>query len=79
VEKGSSETSGLGSLFESKTSHIGEKEAAFFEKWENLLTTEESDLTASKKELWCMTSRERQELGRSAIEVEQDNTDFWLK
>lgn len=64
MESGCAESSGLGSLFDRKVGHLTEGHTAFFEKWEKLVTIEESDLTRFRKEIWALPSSEREKLGR---------------
>jgi DNA replication ATP-dependent helicase Dna2 len=64
VENGESVSSGLGSVFDKRVGHMSEKHAAFFEKWERLITQEEGDLHRLRKELWTLTSDERYAAGR---------------
>ncbi|OLL26694.1 DNA replication ATP-dependent helicase/nuclease dna2 [Neolecta irregularis DAH-3] len=64
LEDGTPESSGLHDWFSEKTSHITTLDTQFFKHWDDLLTKEESDMFKFQKELWSMTSSERENLGR---------------
>ncbi|CCG81248.1 putative DNA replication helicase Dna2 [Taphrina deformans PYCC 5710] len=51
-------------LFNSKTSHLGERDLAFYNKWETLITKEEGEMFQYRNELWHMTSQEREAVSR---------------
>ena len=40
IDEGGRESSGLGELFDAATSHLGEKDVSFFQKWFNLVDVE---------------------------------------
>ncbi|KAJ3234104.1 Tripartite DNA replication factor [Chytriomyces hyalinus] len=63
VEDGDAETSGLGSLFNSNTGHLSPVHTQFFKKWEALLTKEEGDIQTLRKEVWTLTSKDREKYG----------------
>ncbi|KAJ3256230.1 Tripartite DNA replication factor [Chytriomyces hyalinus] len=63
VEGGDAETSGLGSLFNSNTGHLSGVHTQFFKKWEALLTKEEGDIQTLRKEVWTLTSKDREKYG----------------
>jgi DNA replication ATP-dependent helicase Dna2 len=44
--------------------HLTSSQAAFFKKWENLISLEERDLGKFRKELWCLDAQEREAKGR---------------
>ena len=64
MEKGTAESSGLGTWFEEQTDHLDEQDAAFLSHWDNLLNKEEADVFRFKNELWTMLSADREKLGR---------------
>ncbi|KAJ3063547.1 Tripartite DNA replication factor [Podochytrium sp. JEL0797] len=63
VENGDASTSGLGSLFEENTKDMTAQHAAFFKKWEALLTKEEGDIQTMRKEVWTLGAEEREKAG----------------
>ncbi|KAK6335585.1 Tripartite DNA replication factor [Orbilia brochopaga] len=64
IENGTAETSGVGEIFAKETAHLNETHSEFFTKWEALLSKEEKDMEKFRKELWVMTSKEREAAGR---------------
>lgn len=64
VDDGNGETSGLGPKFDEVVGHLDVRHAEFFKKWDKLLTLEEKDMMKFRRELWTMTSTEREPLGR---------------
>jgi DNA replication ATP-dependent helicase Dna2 len=64
VEDGDGKTSGLGQKFNDAMQHLQPIHADFFKKWDALLTKEEGDVLKFRKELWTMTSSEREKIGR---------------
>ncbi|KAJ3206193.1 Tripartite DNA replication factor, partial [Clydaea vesicula] len=64
MENGNAETSGLGSLFELKLKNLTENHLEFLNKWEKLVSIEEGDITKFRKEIWTMSSTERERSGR---------------
>jgi DNA replication ATP-dependent helicase Dna2 len=54
----------LQKLFEEKTSHLTTEHAAFFARWEELVSLEEREMVRFKKEIWTMKAEERQKAGR---------------
>ncbi|EEA20373.1 DNA replication helicase Dna2, putative [Talaromyces marneffei ATCC 18224] len=64
VDDGNGETSGLGPKFDEVVGHLDSRHAEFFKKWDKLLTLEEKDMMKFRRELWTMTSTEREPLGR---------------
>jgi DNA replication ATP-dependent helicase Dna2 len=59
-----SEDDPIAELFEKKTGHLTDDHAAFFRKWEHLVTVEEQDMIRFKNQLWTMTAQEREKTGR---------------
>lgn len=51
-------------MFEDKTGDVTEVHAAFFKKWEKLISLEEQELVRFKKEIWTLGAEERMKLGR---------------
>ncbi|KAL8776489.1 MAG: hypothetical protein Q9194_003114 [Teloschistes cf. exilis] len=64
VEDGTGETSGLKEKFDEVIRHLNPNHAAFFKKWDHLLTKEEGDIVKLRRELWTMQSAEREKVGR---------------
>jgi DNA replication ATP-dependent helicase Dna2 len=64
LENGSRESSGLSDWFDEMTVHIQDEDKIFFSHWDTLLTKEEQDMYRFRKELWTMTSEERERVGR---------------
>ncbi|KAK6363654.1 Tripartite DNA replication factor [Orbilia blumenaviensis] len=64
MENGTEETSGVGEVFTKEASHLNKTHSEFFSKWETLLSKEEKDMERFRKELWVMTSEEREAAGR---------------
>lgn len=69
VENGSGETSGMGEKFNELVKHLKPIHQGFFQKWDELITKEEKDVVKLRKELWTMTSIEREKLGRCFARV----------
>lgn len=59
----------LKDMYQEVIKHIGEIEKEFFKKWINLLAFEEREYSGFTKELWTMTSKERESLGRCFARV----------
>lgn len=51
-------------LYLDKAAHITDDHAAFFRKWDDLLTVEEQDMNRFRSQLWTMTAAKRQKSGR---------------
>ena len=64
IEDGDAESSGLGERFVEQFGHLNAAHQDFFRKWDDLLTKEETDLFKFRRELWTMTSHEREKMGR---------------
>lgn len=58
------EESAIAQVYTSKTSHLTHEHLAFFRKWDELLTLEESDNVRYRREMWTMTAAEREKRGR---------------
>lgn len=69
IENGSGETSGMGEKFDDLMKHLKPIHQQFFQKWDELITKEEKDVVKVRKELWTMTSTEREKLGRCFAHV----------
>jgi DNA replication ATP-dependent helicase Dna2 len=69
LEKGTQDTSGLGTWFDEQTGHLDDKDATFLKHWNNLLTKEEADIFRFRNELWTMLSADREKLGRCFSEM----------
>jgi DNA replication ATP-dependent helicase Dna2 len=68
LENGTDETSGLGEWFDEQTGHLDERDTAFLNHWNTLLTKEEGDIFRFRNELWTMLSADREKLGRYPLE-----------
>ncbi|KAI0654950.1 Dna2-domain-containing protein [Cubamyces menziesii] len=64
VEEVEDDTSDIADIYALKTGHLTPDQAAFFKKWEALISLEEKDLIRFRKELWTMSAEEREEKGR---------------
>lgn len=51
-------------LYLDKAGHITEAHAAFYRKWDDLLTVEEQDANRFRAQLWTMTAARREQSGR---------------
>ena len=60
-----SEDDPIAELYVEKTGQMSEKDAAFFKKWDTLLTIEEQEIGRFRSQLWTMTSEKREKNGRS--------------
>lgn len=54
----------IASLYDRISAHLSPEQAAFYAKWERLLSLEESDMVRYKRELWTLSAAAREELGR---------------
>ena len=65
LEDGNGKTTGLHATFDDVVRHLNRPEhRTFLKHWDDLLTKEESDMLRHRRELWTMTSSERERLGR---------------
>jgi DNA replication ATP-dependent helicase Dna2 len=64
ADDGNGETSGMDEKFDELVQHLTPDHQGFFIKWENLLTKEEKESQKTKRELWTMTSAEREKKAR---------------
>lgn len=64
AEISTDETDPLQIMYEAKTGHLTDTHAAFFKKWETLISYEEQELVRFKKEIWTMGAAERMAVGR---------------
>ncbi|KJZ74681.1 hypothetical protein HIM_06031 [Hirsutella minnesotensis 3608] len=69
ADNGDAETSGMNEKFDELVKHLTPTHQEFFIKWENLLTKEEKDTQKMKRELWTMTSVEREKKSRCFADV----------
>lgn len=69
ADDGNGETSGMNDKFDQVIKHLTPKHQEFFIKWENLLTKEEKEGQKTKRELWTMTSAEREKKSRCFSDV----------
>ncbi|KAM3450232.1 hypothetical protein MY3296_006235 [Beauveria thailandica] len=69
ADNGDGESSGMHEKFDELVKHLTPRHQEFFVKWENLLTVEEKEGQKTKRELWTMTSNERQKKSRCFADV----------
>lgn len=69
ADDGDGESSGMNEKFDELVKHLTPLHKEFFVKWENLLTKEEKDSRKTKRELWTMTSAEREQKSRCFADV----------
>ncbi|PTB39468.1 hypothetical protein M441DRAFT_196792 [Trichoderma asperellum CBS 433.97] len=69
ADDGDGETSGMNEKFNEVVKHLTQEHQEFFIKWENLLTKEEKEGQKTKRELWTMTSSEREKKSRCFSDV----------
>lgn len=69
ADDGDGESSGMHEKFDEMVKHLTPKHQDFFVKWENLLTKEEKESQKNKRELWTMTSVEREKKSRCFADV----------
>lgn len=64
ADDGDGDSSGVGAKFDDVVKHLTPSHKEFFLKWEDLLTKEEKNSQRARRELWTMTSTEREKVGR---------------
>ncbi|PFH58033.1 hypothetical protein XA68_14236 [Ophiocordyceps unilateralis] len=69
ADEGDAESSGMKDKFDELVKHLGPTHRDFFVRWENLLTKEEKESQKTKRELWTMTSAEREKKSRCFADV----------
>ncbi|KAJ4266402.1 DNA replication endonuclease-helicase Dna2 [Fusarium torreyae] len=69
ADDGDGESSGMNEKFDEVIKHLTPQHQNFFIKWENLLTKEEKESQKTKRELWTMTSAEREKKSRCFADV----------
>ncbi|CAF3631406.1 hypothetical protein QX201_012948 [Fusarium graminearum] len=69
ADDGDGESSGMHEKFDELVKHLTPHHQQFFIKWENLLTKEEKESQKTKRELWTMTSVEREKKSRCFADV----------
>ena len=76
AENGNGETSGMKESFDDFAKHLELAHQEFFMKWDTLLTKEEKDIVKLRRELWTMSSTEREKVGRcfSNVVIEPSST-----
>lgn len=70
VERGTPQSSGLGKLFDDKTSHLDDGHIAFFRKWDELIQLEEGDIHKLRRSIWTTGSKEKELMGRCWSDME---------
>jgi DNA replication ATP-dependent helicase Dna2 len=75
MDDGTEETSDMGDVFTKAIKQLKPNHHEFFKKWDGLITLEEKDMLKFRRELWTMTSPERQKLGRcfSGVVIDSDS------
>jgi DNA replication ATP-dependent helicase Dna2 len=63
-EQGTSESSGVGTIFTDATDHLTPAHELFLQKWNKMIAYEEDDVSIFRKEIWTMNSRDREAIGR---------------
>lgn len=66
--------SDIADMYALKTGHLTSSQAAFFRKWEALITMEEQDIVKFRKELWTMGAEEREERGKCFANMVLDSS-----
>ncbi|GAB0136526.1 hypothetical protein EsDP_00004825 [Epichloe bromicola] len=76
ADNGDGESSGMDEKFDELVKHLTPAHQEFFVRWENLLTKEEKESRKKKRELWTMTSVEREQRSRcfSDVIIEEGST-----
>lgn len=69
ADDGDGESSDMHEKFDELVKHLTPTHQEFFIRWENLLTKEEKDNQKMKRELWTMTSVEREKKSRCFADV----------
>ncbi|KAG6238576.1 hypothetical protein E4U25_001622 [Claviceps purpurea] len=69
ADNGDGESSGMDEKFDELVKHLTPAHQEFFVRWENLLTKEEKESQKTKRELWTMTSVEREKRSRCFADV----------
>lgn len=69
ADDGDGDSSGMNEKFDELVKHLTPHHQQFFIKWENLLTKEEKESQKTKRELWTMTSAEREKKSRCFADV----------
>ncbi|PNY25452.1 DNA replication ATP-dependent helicase/nuclease DNA2 [Tolypocladium capitatum] len=69
ADDGDGESSGMNKTFDELVKHLTPTHRDFFIKWENLLTIEEKESQKTKRELWTMSSNEREKKSRCFADV----------
>ena len=69
ADDGDGESSGMHEKFDELIDHLTPIHQEFFIKWETLLTKEEKESKKTKRELWTMTSVEREKKSRCFADV----------
>lgn len=64
VENGDEYSSGVDDIFTYETAHLTDNHREFFNHWNDLLDKEAQDMNRHLKEIWTMTSGEREIIGR---------------
>ncbi|KAF9113155.1 Tripartite DNA replication factor [Mortierella sp. AM989] len=77
MEDGTTESSGLGTMFEQVTDHLNDTHSEFFRKWNRLLSLEQGDVAKFQSQIWSMLSVDRQLAGNcfSNLVLMQESVD----
>jgi DNA replication ATP-dependent helicase Dna2 len=79
IEDGTEESSGVDEIFTYETEHVTDTHKAFFKHWNDLLDKEGQNMNRHLKEIWTMTSQEREQVGRCFGELIIKPTDGGAK
>ncbi|KAF9923605.1 Tripartite DNA replication factor [Linnemannia zychae] len=63
LEGGTTESAGMGPLFDEVTDHLNDTHATFYKKWDRLISLEQGDVTKYQSQIWSMASADRQAIG----------------
>ena len=63
LEEGTTESAGIGKMFDEATDHLNPVHAEFLSKWNRLLSLEQGDVTKFQSQIWAMQGKDRQGAG----------------
>lgn len=76
TENGTPDSSGIPDLFLEHSNHLNLQHIQYFLTWDRLIDLERNDTQRMKKEIWSMTSKEREKLGRCFSQMVLENIEF---
>ncbi|RKP27096.1 hypothetical protein SYNPS1DRAFT_13204, partial [Syncephalis pseudoplumigaleata] len=74
LEQGTSDSFGVGHVFDERTGHLTVAQADFLRQWDRLITMEEQEMNRFKGEIWSMSSEERESMGRCLGQLQIDTS-----